>query len=213
MPDWTVAVEVLTTDFALVNRWDPPQFAWQWFGINEVEDNQYLSAAVLVSAPDEGAATALVEEMLSDYVAGHKVVAQRERVRPQPSKHRTSRLVPVPWQRAEVDAADVDIVWDSREPLERVDIAETATAVAITLHERRDPHIHYVGFGVNARRLRLRLAAPIGERALLDGSTGRAPGDLGIWDFNERELREQVLALDFGQLERVNPPDEIVHRS
>ena len=107
----------------------------------------------------------------------------------------------------------MDIVWDSREPLERVDIAETATAVAITLHEHRDPDIHYVGFGVNARRVRLRLAAPIGERALLDGSTGRAPGDLGIWDFAERELRAQVLALDLGQLECVIPPDEIVHRS
>ena len=211
MAEWTFKVEVLTTDFALVNRWDPPQFACRSFGIHEVEGNQHLSAKIKLSAPDEAAATVLAEQLVRDYVAGHEVVAQRVLICPPPSAKRGSRLVATRWQRAEVDGAVLDIVWASSEPIERVDIVETATAVTITLYERRYPDIEYVGRC--ARCVRLRLEASVGGRQLLDGSTGRALGDINVWESYERERREWVLALDRDELECISPTAEVVHRS
>jgi hypothetical protein len=59
----------------------------------------------------------------------------------------------------------------------------------------------------------MRLAAPVGQRTLLDGSTYHAPRDLTVWEFDERSRRERVLALDLDELECVSAPPEIVHRS
>jgi hypothetical protein len=84
----------------------------------------------------------------------------------------------------------------------------------LALHERVDPEVMLISAGgIYPQCIRLQLAARVGERALIDGSTGRTPGDLTVWEFEERERREQVLALDLEQLECVSPAHEIVHRS
>jgi hypothetical protein len=213
VPEFTVLVEVLTIDFGLVNRWDPPQFRCRGFGINEVEGRQHLTAQIEISAPGEAVALREAERQLRGYVAEHRVDASR--VRLLPGRRPDPRAEVMPWQRAEVQGACVDLVWDSREALARVEIAERADTVAITLTERRDPGIFgYVGGdGVSPQRAGVTLAAPLGNRTLIDGATGRAPDDLGIWDSAERTRRAHVLALDLDQIDVVIPPDEIVVRS
>jgi hypothetical protein len=212
MEEWAVTVEVLTSDFGLVNRWDPPRFACLWYGIHEVEGHQHLTATVVLSAADEATALASATRMLGEYIRGHEVIATR--ARPSPTEAaREPYLAPVRWQCVGIDAASVDMLWDSPEPLARIDVEESATAATITLFERVDPEIEGLGGGIHPQRLLLALAAPLGDRELLDGGTGRAPDDLSVWDFDERARRERLQAVDLTTLEPLVLPDDLVHRA
>jgi hypothetical protein len=66
---------------------------------------------------------------------------------------------------------------------------------------------------VTLHQCALRLAAPLGQRTLLGGSTGHAPGELTVWEFDERSRHERVLALDLDELEYVGAPPGILQRS
>jgi hypothetical protein len=111
-------------------------------------------------------------------------------------------VLPVRWQRADVDGTALTIAWRGRgEAFDHVTADEQPDRVTVTVHERFGPiwteEGHPVAFGgpdlFTLRSARVELTQPLGDRLLLDGATGRAPGDLSIWEYQEKEEREHVL--------------------
>jgi hypothetical protein len=94
------------------------------------------------------------------------------------------------------------IAWRQRgEAFDHATADEQPDHVTVTVHERFDPvwteDGHPIAFaGPDMFRLgtaRIELAQPLGDRRLVDGATGRAPDDLSIWEYQEKEERAQVL--------------------
>jgi hypothetical protein len=90
-----------------------------------------------------------------------------------------SRLVPAAWEQWEPVPDGVRVTWTSGLlPLERVEVAETAAHVTITLWERHPPRFREDGspslpHAVRmARSAEIALEAPVGERRVMNGATG-----------------------------------------
>jgi hypothetical protein len=221
-PQWTVEAELLTHGHPLSGRW-PPKLAHeqlepiQGFGIGEWDGGAHLRATLAIWAAGADEAEGLARSLLAAYFADAAVHAHRLTVartpgpieaRPRGPADLEETVEPVRWQRAVVDGQDARILWyEHGYRLERVDIAETPDTVTITILERRDAR--YGPDGVPIARVlpsprphavRVRLAAPIGQRTLLDGATGRAPDDLGVWEIQSKRLLDDMLALDPGSV-------------
>jgi hypothetical protein len=139
------------------------------------------------------------------------VIAHRVRAQPTPGEwedkprkpsNLTGGVYPVRWQRADVEGTTLTIAWRERgETFEHISADEYPDHVTITVHERFGPNWtedgHPIGFAgpdvFNLRTAHVELARPLGERRILDGATGRAPDDLSIWEYHEKEDRDQVL--------------------
>ena len=103
----------------------------------------------------------------------------REQDEPRSAEDFESRLVAASWEHWEPVGGGVRIAWTSGLlPLERVDVAETTAHVTITLWERHPPRFRENGspslpHAVRmARSTEVALAAPVGERRVMDGATG-----------------------------------------
>jgi hypothetical protein len=90
-----------------------------------------------------------------------------------------SRLVAAGWERWEPSPDGVRITWvTGLQPLERVEVAETERHVTITLWERHPPRFREDGSPSLPHAVRLErstdvaLRAPLGERRVMNGSTG-----------------------------------------
>jgi hypothetical protein len=205
---WSVKVEVLTTD-DLPRRLSHPQ-------LEAVPSYGGDFLLLLIWAPSEDAARGIGDALVT--VRGQRritaVPAPGDALDPQhvprsPADYE-SRLVATRWERCVPSDAGAKIVWFTGiSPLERVDVDETAERVTLTLFERHPPAFEVGG----APRFRLAigyircvevaLAAPLGDRELIDGATGRRPDDLDVFDRSGRSRREEVLATDIDTLECV----------
>jgi hypothetical protein len=113
------------------------------------------------------------------------------------------RLVKTRWHHYQPSAEGAKIIWFTGPcPLERVDVDESLERVTITLWERYPPAfaedgtpiaIAAIGF---IRSVDVRLDAPLNEREVIDGTTGRRPDDIDDFDYVERNMRDQILAAD-----------------
>jgi hypothetical protein len=103
----------------------------------------------------------------------------REQDEPRSPEDFESRLVAASWEHWEPVRGGVRVTWTSGLlPLERVEVAETATHVTITLWERHPPRFREDGspslpHAVRmARSTEVALAAPVGARRVMNGATG-----------------------------------------
>jgi hypothetical protein len=159
----------------------------------------------------EQAALELVHRLLGEHFTRPYVIAHRVLARPTPGEWENKPrepedlqggVLPVPWQCADVDGTTLTIAWLRRgEAFDHVSADEGPDRVTVTVHERFDPiwsqDGHRIAFpGAEMFRLgsaRVELALPLGDRLLIDGATGRAPDDLSIWEYREREDRAHLL--------------------
>ena len=159
----------------------------------------------------EQAALDLTHQLVGAHFTRPNVIAHRARALPTPGdwedkprqpEDLVGGVFPVPWQRADVDGTTLTIAWVRRgEAFDHVTANEQPDHVTITVHERFRPIWTEAGHpiavaGPEAFRLgtaNVELGDPLGERGLLDGATGRAPNDLSIWQYQEKEARAQVL--------------------
>ena len=92
------------------------------------------------------------------------------------------------------------------DPLERVDVVESDADVTITVYERHPPTHNAEGWPVfqadvgRTRCVEVPLAAPLGERVLIDGATGRHPGVIDATGAQARDIRAGD-DVDFGAIE------------
>lgn len=222
VPQWTVEVDILRSD----DRWDwPPKPEHpdvepvHQYGYGDVEEGRWhLSVTLYLYAPGEAEALALTRELLAGELTGSAIVAHRfdaQRTpgeledKPRGPEDLRDSFGPVRWQRGDVDGSTVTIVWDSvGEGFERVEVDEHSDEVVVTVFERFGPLFDEDGtptaiaamYVFRPRCVCVELDAPLGTRRLIDGATGRAPGDLTVWEWRERELRENVLAVSTSKI-------------
>jgi hypothetical protein len=199
------------------------------WGVDEQGAGLRGRAAFLIRATDASGARGVAEQLLEPVVgadaerrARHGRTIPRLSVRPAPPteghaedarpKSREdyeSRLVPTPWHRGETveDGRHVKILsFSGRAPVERVEIMERPDAVTITLLERRPPRFSSddsptVTSAVSVVKcVEIALDAPLGERPMIDGATGRPPATIEPGDDGERLSRAQALELDLAAL-------------
>jgi hypothetical protein len=137
---------------------------------------------------------------LREFVADEGKFRPEEIFPPELLAHRPEdlepRVVAVAWTRFRRTAPGLKVGWHSgSDPLERVEVEETAERVTITLYERR-PGTHDVegrpAFQADVGRTRcvdVPLAAPLGGRVLIDGATGRHPEAIDATGTAARDLR------------------------
>jgi hypothetical protein len=136
-------------------------------------------------------------QTLSTYVSAAIEEAVDHLVEPGP-------LVKVSWHRAAARSSDPSllcVIWTSGgEPPARVDVDEGTDAVTVTLYERERPDrsadgtpIAYAPVAVT-RHVDVRLDEPLGERAVIDGSTGLQPdrSPSGVLDALNRADARQI---------------------
>jgi hypothetical protein len=212
LPLWSVKVEVLTDD-DLTGRLSHPQ-------LEAVPSHGGTFVLLLIWAAASGEACAIADGLVTARGRRRITVSPApgdaldpENVPRSPGDYE-SRLVATRWQRGEPSAGGVKIAWfTGMSPLERVDVDETDERVTITLTERHPPAFAEGG----APRFRLAigsircvevpLEAPVGDRELIDGATGRRPDDLDPFDASGRSALEEVLATDLDELDCVPVPD------
>jgi hypothetical protein len=102
----------------------------------------------------------------------------------------------------------VKIVWFTGPcPLARVDVDETPERVTVTIWEEYPPAFAQGGerYGILAIGMThcvdVPLRAPLGEREVVDGKTGRPPDEIDDFDYITHNHRADVMALDLDALE------------
>jgi hypothetical protein len=225
VPQWTVEAEFLTHGFPLSGRWPPRPEHEQLepvyrYGISEWDRGAHLTVMLEIWADTEAEVSRLARSLLDDFLAQHAsedIEARRLEtfrtpgqieVKPRSARDLEDRVGCVRWQRADVDGRDLRIIWRSQgNPLERVDVAETPDAITIAVYERHGPLFTEEGYpiatagGGRPSCVLLQLDAPLADRALLDGSCGRAPDDLTIWEIDEKRALDEILALTPDQVD------------
>jgi hypothetical protein len=217
VPQWTVDIDVMVQDA----DWDwPPKVehpaaepltSYGWGEVWPDYTDQHLHARLLLWVASEQAALQLIDELVGAHFKRPGVIAHRVRVKPTPGEWEdkprspgdlVGGVFPVPWAHAEMDGTTLTLAWDRRgNAFEHVTVDERPDRVTITVHERfgpiwSDDGIPIASAGPDMLRLstaQVQLAEPVGERRLLDGATGRAPGDFSIWQYREKEARARVL--------------------
>jgi hypothetical protein len=217
VPQWTVDIDVMVRG----PDWDWPPEAehpdaepltqYGWGEVWPTYEEHHLDARLELWVTDEQAALELTHRLVGAHFTRPYVIAHRVRARPTPGDWEDKPRKPedlvggvftVPWQRADADGTTLTIAWRRRgEAFDHVTVTEQPDHVTITVHERfrpiwtEDGH-PIAGAGPETFTLdtaHVQLGDPLGERRLLDGATGRAPDDLSIWQYQEKEARAQVL--------------------
>jgi hypothetical protein len=219
LPQWRVEIDVLVPEDRCDFEWPPP---WEHpqiespvstYGYGDpLEGLRYVNATQHIWAATEDDARALAEQLLDAYFAGNEVVARRVRafpataalmLKPRGPEDLEERVTPVRWQLAEPDDVRLRVTWDSGGGrFEHAEATESATSVAVTIYERFGPAFAPNGMpifstgtgGPKPRAVTLELQAPLGDRTLLDGATGRPPDEFGIWDWRLRRERDELVA-------------------
>jgi hypothetical protein len=206
LPLWSVKVEVLTDD-PLVPRVSHPR-------VESIPSYSGGFVLLLIWGESEGEARAIADGLVT--AAGRRRITVEpapgdaldpQRVPRSPADYE-SRLVATRWQRCQPSDAGVKIAWfTGLPPLERVDVEETGERVTITLWERHPPafseggaprFVLAIGY---IRCVEVPLRAPLGDRELIDGSTGRHPDDLDPFDAPGRSTHAELRALDIDALD------------
>jgi hypothetical protein len=203
------------------HRWLEDVARW---GMRDEPEGLYADAQLLVWAPDTGEATAVANRLLDEVIARapaavrgqaaltRRVVSERApddvfdpEHEPKSTEDFESTLTATPWHRSERvgDGRLLKVVWLTGAcPLERVDVDEESERVTITLWERRPPAFDVDGTPLAVvavavmRCVEVLLNAPLGDRAVYDGATGKQPADIKPGNYRERGARSVALALD-----------------
>jgi hypothetical protein len=117
-------------------------------------------------------------------------------------------LAPFGWHAHEPSPRGVRIAWyGGGVRLDRVDVEETPERVVLTLWASYGPRFTRDGTprvsvsGDYTHCVDVALAAPLGERAILDGATGRAPDDIDPFDYIERNARARFAGVRLAALD------------
>jgi hypothetical protein len=221
VPQWTVDIDVMVKggdQHDWPPRFDHPDAKQSTYGRSDnvwpSYEQQHLTARLKLWADGEQDALALTQQLVGEHFARPGVIDHRVRAyltpgewedKPRSPQELTGGAYPVRWQRAEVDGARLTIAWAERgESLHRVTVDERPDQVIITVWKRFGPIWTEDGMrkgiarpgtrGVRVGTAKLQLERPPDDRVLVDGATGRAPDDLSIWQYAEKETRARVLA-------------------
>jgi hypothetical protein len=217
VPQWTVDVDVMVRG----DGWEwPPEVEhpdaeqitnYGWGEVPPTYEENHLHARLKMWVPNERAALELSQQLVGEHFTRPNVIAHRVRAQPTPGEwedkprkpsNLTGGVYPVRWQRAEVEGTALTIAWRQRgRAFEHISTDEQPNQVTITVHERFGPNWtedgRRIAFGgpdvFNVRTAPVPLTRPLGNRLLLDGATGRSPADLSIWDYREKQDRDQIL--------------------
>ena len=214
LPLWAVDVRVISGD-DVWSTWEdvyelshPRLDGVRGYGVGELpDDNSLYSTELRIWAASEDEACAIAGPLV-DMLMGSGTGRRKLQASPaysedwldlprSPTDYEPS-LVKTRWHRHDASQAGVRIAWFTGPcPLERVDVDETPERVTITLLERHPPRFAEGGtpyaiaaIGVT-HCVDVTLQAPLGAREVIDGATGRAPGDVDDFDYIERNTLDR----------------------
>jgi hypothetical protein len=217
LPLWAVDVRVISDDLDVWDRWQdvydvshPRLDRVRGYGLGELPDGGSLySTELRIWAADDAEACAIAGTLV-DRLMGSAKGRRRLQAKlaysdeyfdlPRSPADYEPRLVKTRWHHHQPSPAGVKIVWFTGPcPLERVDVDETPERVTITVWERYPPAFTEGGTPIGIAAIGLvqsvdvRLEAPLGDREVIDGTTGRRPDDIDEFDYVERTIRERIL--------------------
>jgi hypothetical protein len=111
------------------------------------------------------------------------------------------------WHAHEPSARGVRIAWYGGGRSDHVDVEETPERVVVTLWKRLGPRFSRDGIprlevgGARTGCVDVSLKAPLGERTIIDGTTGREPDDIDAFDYVERNARAELAGIHLEELD------------